>query len=338
MLIGRSEQPIDEKRKEKLAWAVGIKKENILSSPDCDTTYRVPLILEEQGYSDRIIEAMGLDVRTGSMEVWKAFVARIDATRETEPVKIGIVGKYFDTGAFTLEDSYISVIQAVKHGAWAQNRRAEIQWISSETFEKDATALSQLESYGGIIVPGGYGARGTEGKIAVIQYLREHQIPFLGLCYGLQMAVVEYARNVAGLTGAQTTEIDPKTEHPVVFELEQTKAVLAGVKGFGGTQRLGAYPCVLKEGTKAYEAYRTGRISERHRHRYEVNNAYRAQLEQAGLIFSGINPDVDLVEVIELTNHPFFVGTQFHPEFQSRPLTPHPLFHAFVKAAAMKQG
>ncbi len=333
LLIGRSEQPIDEKRKEKLAWAVGVKKENVLSSPDCDTTYRVPLILEEQGYSDRLIETMGMDTRNGSMDAWKAFVARIDATKETEPINIGIVGKYFETGEFTLEDSYLSVIQAVKHAAWSQGRRAAIQWLSSENYEKNPDALADLENYGGVIIPGGYGARGTEGKIAAIRFLRENNIPFLGLCYGLQMAVIEYARNVLGLADAQTTEIDPKTKHPIIFELEQTKAVLAGTKGFGGTQRLGAYPCVLKEGTKVRAAYGVERISERHRHRYEVNDAYRAQLEAAGMTIAGVNPNLGLVEVIELSHHPFFIGTQFHPEFMSRPLTPHPLFKAFFTAA-----
>jgi len=251
-------------------------------------------------------------------------------------VRIGIVGKYFSTGAFTLTDSYISVIEAIKHASYNQKRRPIIDWINAEKFEDDPSTLETLKDYDGLIIPGGFGARGIEGKIMAIKYLRENQIPFLGLCYGMQMAVVEFARNVVGLKDAHTTEINESTPYPVIHILPEQAEHLKN-KNFGGSMRLGAYACNLVKSTKAHKAYKTENISERHRHRYEFNNEYKDQFIKAGLIFSGINLEKNLAEIIELKNHPFFVATQFHPELKSKPLNPHPLFQLFITSAIQKK-
>jgi CTP synthase len=279
------------------------------------------------------------------MNSWKRLVARIQGAKKT--VRVGIVGKYFGSGKFMLADSYISVIEAVKHAAAAVGVRPEIEWLDAERFEKDKRALKDLEAYSGVIVPGGFGGRGIEGKINVIRYAREHKIPFFGLCYGMQLAVVEYARDMLGLRNAHTTEIDPKTKYPVIDILPEQKELLAE-KNYGGTMRLGAYPAIImkhkarnmRQGpeneTVAFRAYGKAKISERHRHRYEVNPAYVNRLEKKGVVFSGMSPDRRLMEIMELPRdkHPFFLGTQFHPELKSRPLNPHPLFTEFIKAAA----
>ena len=264
------------------------------------------------------------------MHEWKALVDKVRRLRH--PVKIGIVGKYFGTGAFTLADSYISVIEAIKHAAWYNNRTPEISWLNAEKYEKDKRALDELKNFDGIIVPGGFGARGVEGKIKAIEFCRRNKIPYLGLCYGMQLAVIEFARNVCGLKGAHTTEIDPKTKYPVIDTMPE-QVVNIKEKKMGGSMRLGAYTCGIKPGTKAFGAYGAKLITERHRHRYEVNNDYRDILERRGVIFSGVNPERNLVEIMELKNHPFFMGSQFHPEFKSRPLAPHPLFREFIRAS-----
>jgi len=247
-------------------------------------------------------------------------------------VKIGIVGKYFGTGDFVLADAYLSVIEAIKHAAFSHKRKPEITWINSEVFEKDSKALKDLKKYDGIIVPGGFGSRGVEGKIKAIEYCRKNKIPYLGLCYGMQLACIEFARHVCGLKDAHTTEINKDTEHPIIDLMPEQKVLLRENR-YGGSMRLGAYVCQLFRGTKAFAAYHQEVISERHRHRYEFNNEYRELLVKKGLVVAGVNPERDLVEVIEIKNHPFFVATQFHPEFKSRPLAPHPLFREFVKAA-----
>ena len=236
-----------------------------------------------------------------------------------------------------LADSYISVIEAIKHGAYAAKRKPVIEWLGSEIFEKDPKALETLSGYDGIVVPGGFGSRGIEGKLAAIRYCRENKIPYLGLCYGMQLALVEYARNMLGFKDANTTEIDPMTKYPVIDILPEQKQLMKE-KNYGGTMRLGAYPAELVKGTIAAAAYDVPKISERHRHRYEVNPEYIEQFEKAGVIFSGKSPDRRLMEIMELPKsvHPFFVGTQFHPELKSRPLRPHPLFREFMKAAAKK--
>jgi CTP synthase len=236
-----------------------------------------------------------------------------------------------------LADSYISVLEAIKHGAYASRRKPVIEWLGSGGFEKDPRSLEALSQYDGIVVPGGFGHRGVEGKIAAIRYCRENKIPYLGLCYGMQLALIEFARNVIGLKGANTTEIDPETKYPVIDILPEQKKLIAE-KNYGGTMRLGAYPAMLFPKTIAWAAYGASKISERHRHRYEVNPDYRERFQKAGVVFSGISPDQRLMEIMELPKsvHPFFMGTQFHPELKSRPLNPHPLFRGFMKAAAEK--
>lgn len=251
-------------------------------------------------------------------------------------MKIGIVGKYFNTGDFTLTDSYISVIESIKHAAWHFKRKPEITWINSEEYEKNPAKVNELKRYDGILIPGGFGNRGVEGKIKAIEFARKNNIPYLGLCYGMQLAVIEFARNVAGLKKANTTEIDTKTPYPVIDFIPEQKTNIAN-KRYGATMRLGACPCRVNANTISLKAYRKKDISERHRHRYEFNNNYRDLLVQKGLVIAGLNPERDLVEIVELKKHPFFVGTQFHPEFKSRPLEPHPLFQSFIQASISKK-
>ncbi len=251
-------------------------------------------------------------------------------TRINKEVNIAVVGKYFGTGNFELADSYISVIESIKHAAWANKVNAKLTWVDALKVEKEG-AKKVLAGFDGVVVPGGFGSRGTEGMIETIRYAREHKMPFLGLCYGMQMATIEFARNVAKLSKANTTEVDPNTKYPVIHIMpDQEKKMLA--KDYGGTMRLGAWNCVLKKDSLAEKVYGTRKISERHRHRFEFNNKYRAQLEKAGLIVSGTSPDGKLVEIIELANHPYFISSQFHPEFKSRPLNPHPMFRGFIEA------
>jgi CTP synthase len=258
-------------------------------------------------------------------------------------VKIGIVGKYFDTGDFILSDAYLSVIEAIKFSSYTLGVKPEIDWLNAKDYQNDPDKVSDLKAYDGIIVPGGFGETGIEGKILGIKYAREHKIPYFGLCYGMQLMTVEFARHIAGLKDANTTEINPDTAHPIVDILPEQKEKLAR-KDYGGSMRLGAYPCDLVKGTAAHDAYvAAGRIesgvdgstSERHRHRYEINPEYIEQLEKAGLVFSGKSPDRSLMEIAELPKHmhPFMLGTQFHPELRARPLAPHPLFTAFIKAS-----
>ena len=247
-------------------------------------------------------------------------------------LSIAVVGKYFGTGDYTLSDSYISVIEAIKHACWSEGVKPVLTWVNSEQFEQDPASLGTLSNYKGIIVPGGFGERGIEGIIMAIHYAREHNIPYLGLCYGMQLACVEFARNVVGLKEANSMEIDPKTKTPIIhINPMQVRNVVE--KNYGATMRLGSYDCKLSAGTKSAKAYGKNIVSERHRHRYEFNNDYRQQLVDAGLVIAGLNPEQDLVEIVELKDHPFFVGVQFHPEFQSYPEHPHPLFKVFVSAA-----
>ena len=334
-IIARSTQALDKPRKAKIARVASIDPKRVISAPDVDSIYKIPLYFNEEGFDAEIVKRFGLPMQKVHLNQWKAFVKRIENPEKT--IKIGMVGKYFKTGDFTLSDSYISVIEAIKHAAWGNNVEAELTWINSEDFEEDERKLELLKDFDGIVVPGGYGSRGIEGKIKAIQYCREQKIPYLGLCYGMQMATVEYARHVAGIKDAHTTEINADTPHPVIHTMEDQVAKLE--KGqYGGTMRLGAYSCHLESGSIAQEAYGETDISERHRHRYEFNNDYRDQLERAGLVISGINHEQNLVEIIELPKdkHPFFVGVQFHPEFKSRPLRPHPIFDQFLKATLGK--
>jgi len=332
LIIARSEVPLDEPRKRKIATFCNIDKRNIISAPDIETIYEVPINFEKDRLGLRILNRFRLRSKRGEgLSQWKRLV-RVIKNPNNPRVKIGICGKYFTTGSFVLIDSYISVIEAIKHACWYFKRTPEIHWIDSESYEKNPNKVKELRNYDGIIVPGGYGSRGIEGKITAIKFARENKVPFLGLCYGMQLAVVEFSRNVCKMKNAHTTEINKNTKYPVI-DLMPEQRLKIKEKKYGGTMRLGAYPCKLISGTLAQRAYGCINISERHRHRYEFNNCFRKKLRENGLVISGINPERDLVEIIELKNHPFFLGCQFHPEFKSRPVRPHPLFREFIRAA-----
>lgn len=330
-IIARGERPMDELRKQKLSENCNLRKEDIISAPDVTNIYEVPLNFERDHLTNRILKKFNLTSRQTDLRQWRRFV-RLAKTARSE-VKIGIVGKYFETGDFTLTDSYISVIEAIRHAAWSARLKPVIEWISTERFERNPHEVKELAKFDGVIIPQGWGSRGAEGKIAAIRYLREKKIPYFGLCYGMQMAVIEFARHVARLREANSEEVNAKTPHPVIHVMEHQKKLIEQ-RHFGGTIRLGDWPCKLTPGTVTAKAYGNVRaVQERHRHRYEFNNAYRKRLEDRGLILSGVSPDGTLVETIELKGHPFFVGTQFHPEYLSTPLHPHPLFVAFIKAS-----
>lgn len=335
IIIARAATALDKKRKNKIAFNCNINEEDVISAPDVNNIYEVPVNFEKDNLSQNILNKLKLKPKGRDLKKWKQLANLVKMTKKT--VKIGIVGKYFGTGNFILTDSYISVIEAIKHATYFYKVKPEIEWIDAETFEKNSAKLKELSNYGGIVIPGGFGSRGVEGKIATIKYLRSNKIPFLGLCYGMQLAVIEYSRSVAGLRSAHTTEVNPKTSHPVIDILPEQKKNLAD-KNYGATMRLGAYPAAIKKGTIAYNAYKEPLISERHRHRYEVNSEYIEKLEKKGLIFSGFSPNRKLMEIIELPKekHPFFAASQFHPELKSRPFKPHPLFREFIKAAIKK--
>src|SRR3989338_2869120 len=337
-LVARSTHPLDEKRKEKLAIWCNIPQERVISAPDIKSIYDAPLNFEKDKFSDSLLEALRLpEKRKASLAAWARFVKAAKNEKAPE-VKIAIVGKYFDTGDFMLSDAYLSVIEAIKFSAAKLGKRAKITWVNSKDIEKNPRAVALLAKYDGIIVPGGFGETGIEGKLKAIQFAREKKIPYFGLCYGMQLMVIEYARNVLKLKGAHTTEIKRGAEDPVVDVMLEQKKHLADNK-YGGTMRLGVYPAYLKNGTMARAAYKKELVEERHRHRYEINPAYVKRLEAAGLGFSGTSPDSVLMEIAELPQklHPFMLGTQFHPELQARPLAPHPLFTAFLTAAALRQ-
>lgn len=334
-ILARSGTFIDQKRKEKISLFCNVSERCVISAPDVDSIYEIPVNFERDDLSRLILKKLGLKYKKTDLKKWYDLVEKIKNPKGK--VKIGIVGKYFGTGDFVLSDAYISVIEAVKHAAYKFQLKPEIGWINSEWFEKEPEKIETLKDYDGIIVPGGFGSRGIEGKIKVIQYCRENKIPYFGLCYGMQLAIVEFARNVLGLKDANTTEIDRDTKNPVIDIIPEQKKNLED-KNYGATMRLGAFPAVLKKGTLAYAVYGKKRISERHRHRWEVNPDYIERLEKGGLVFSGKSPDRKLMEIAELPKaiHPFFLGTQFHPEFTSTPLRSHPLFSEFVKICIKK--
>ena len=338
-IIARSKEPIDEKRKEKLAVWCNVRKDRVIAAPDIKSIYEAPLNFEKDKLSDALLGALKLpQKRRASLTAWKKF-AFAAANAKAPEVSIAIVGKYFDTGDFVLSDAYLSVIEAIKFSAAKLGRRPKITWINSKDIERGGgRALAALAKYDGIIVPGGFGETGIEGKIRTIQYAREKKIPYFGLCYGMQLMVIEYARNVLKLKNAHTTEIKKNTPDPVVAVMLEQKKHLADNK-YGGTMRLGVYPAYLKKGTLARAAYKKELVEERHRHRYEINPAYVKRLEDAGLVFSGTSPDSVLMEIAELprTTHPFMLGTQFHPELEARPLSPHPLFTEFLRAAIARR-
>ncbi len=334
LILARAERPLDEPRRRKLSVFCNVREADVISAPDVDSIYEIPVNFEREHLGKKLLAKVGMRSRRRDMKEWTRLVSAIH--RASRPVKIAIVGKYFATGNFTLADSYLSVIEALKHASWAHGRRPALEWLNAEEFEKHPSSVKTLAKYDGVLIPGGFGGRGVEGKIAAIRYCREKKIPYFGLCYGMQLATIEFARHVAGLRGANTAEVNPKSPHPVIHIMPEQEAIVRARK-YGGSMRLGEYPCVLAPGTVSRRAYGAPDVRERHRHRYEVNNAYRERLRDAGLVFAGTSPDGLLVEIIELKNHPFFVGTQFHPEFRSRPLRPHPLFLAFIAACRKKK-
>ena len=337
IIIARAEVPLDKKRKEKIAASSGIRLEQVISAPDVDSVYDVPLNFEKDNLASTIMRLLSLKPKKRLPELapWKSFVRKVHNGKKE--VRIAMVGKYFATGDFVLADSYLSVIEAVKYAAYKANLTPVIDWVAATDFEGRDTGknLAKLKRYDGVIVPGGFGSRGVEGKLRVIEYARTHKMPYFGLCYGMQLMVVEYARNVLGWKSANTTEIDEKTKYPVIDIMPDQKKKLA-MRDYGGSMRLGSYPAYLKERTIARDAYKAEMVHERHRHRFEVNPEYVDAIVNAGLVFSGVSPNETLMEIAELprTKHPFFLGTQFHPEFTARPLTSHPLFDAFMKAAS----
>ena len=335
-LICRSKHGLDEVRTDKLALFCNIDKDAIISNQDVTSIYDVPALFEGQKLGEKLLKRMALKERENKFDEWLRISEKLKNNGKT--VKIGMVGKYVAIGNFQLADSYISVNEAIKHAAAEHGAQDKIEWIDSCLLEKDSSAINVLDGFDGIIVPGGFGSSGVEGKIKAIRYCRENNIPYLGLCFGLQLAVVEYARNVCGLDGAHSTEMDPKTRHPVIDILPEQKAVTDK----GATMRLGSCPAVLKKGSTVYKLYEKlglnhgDTIHERHRHRYEVNPEYVAVLEKNSLIFSGTCPNRRLMEFCELKDHRFFVATQSHPEFKSRPGSPSPLFYGFIEAALRK--
>jgi len=335
IIVCRAEKEIDQRRKEKIALAAAVDLKDIFSSPDLFTVYQSPLVLNEQRLTERILLKFGLKAKEKNLIEWRNLITKVK--HASQIVKIAIVGKYYTSGGFSLGDSYISVIETIKHGCWANGVKPEIIWFDSEKLETLNTQklTEALKGMDGIIVPQGWGSRGVEGKIKAIQYARENKIPFLGLCFGMQMAVIEFGRNVVGLKKANSVEVNPKTPYPVIHIMPEQEKYLAKHQ-YGGTIRLGAWPCKILPKSRLSQVYGRAFISERHRHRYEFNNKYRKRFEKAGMIISGSSPDGKLVEAVEITNHPFFIGTQFHPEYKSRPLFPHPLFVNFIKAAKEK--
>jgi CTP synthase len=322
ILVCRTSKSIPKTEKDKLALFCSVSKEAVIECKDMKSIYEVPLALEEQNFANVVLKLLQTPEKKADLENWKNLVDKINHPNKT--IKIGIAGKYTK-----LSDAYISVVESVKHAGYAQNAKVEIKWINSEDCIDETVCKELMKDLNGVIVPGGFGIRGIEGKLHVIKYARENNLPFLGICLGMQCAVIEYARNVAGLKGSNSTEFDESCTYPVVDLMLEQK----NVKGYGGTMRLGAYDCHIKKSTNAFEAYGQTKISERHRHRYEVNSDYIETLKKAGLIFSGMSPDGMLSEIIELPNLDWFVACQFHPEFKSRPERPHPLFQGLVNSA-----
>ncbi len=335
-IIGRSTHPIDEPRKKKLAVQCSVGQDDIISAPDMRSVYEVPLVMEQEGLAVQVIKKLKLRAQKPDLKSWKKLVSSIEHSQK--PIRIGIVGKYSASGDFNLTDAYISVLESVKHAAWSIGRKPEIIWVDAGTLEQPKFRSQNTKVLGkldGILVPGGFGSRGVEGKILAAKYAREHKVPYLGLCYGMQLACVEFARNVLHLKGAHTTEIDPLTSHPIIHLMNEQEEKMKN-KTYGGSMRLGSYICRLKSESMARKLYGESAIEERHRHRYEFNPDYRKALEAKGMIITGESPDGTLAEIVELQKHPFFIGTQAHPEFLSRPFKPHPLFLGFLKAAAKR--
>lgn len=326
MIVCRADLPVPDELREKIALFCDVDLQAVVPLTTVETIYEVPLILEKTGVADFICERLHLDCAPPDLAEWRAMVEHIKKPKPA--VTVGIVGKYID-----LEDAYISVYEALKHAATAQDCEARIEWIASEDLEK-GRGLDRLEEVDGIVVPGGFGERGIEGKIIAAKFARVRQVPYLGLCLGMQVMVIELARDVYESDAPNSTEFNPTTPHPVIDLMPDQR----DIADLGGTMRLGSYPCRLQPGSAAARAYATDMVTERHRHRFEFNNEYRQVLQQAGLALSGLSPDGRLVEIAEIKDHPFMLGSQFHPEFKSRPTRPHPLFSAFIKATCHHAG
>ena len=332
ILMCRTEAPLTSELKRKIALFCNVEADSVISAVDVDNIYEVPLKLHAEGVDDRILEKLGIWTGAPNVKPWENLVHKIKNPKHT--VTIGITGKYVD-----LTESYKSLHEALVHGGIGNDTKVELEYISAEELEKNPDN-SSLRRCDGILVPGGFGSRGMEGKIRAITYARENKVPFFGICLGMQLAVVEFARNIASIADAHSVEFNSATANPVIYLMTEWYDFRTGKtetrdehSDMGGTLRLGAYPCVLQENTHAADAYQQEEVSERHRHRYEFNNAFRKPLEEAGLVVSGTSPDKTLVEIVEIADHPWFLGCQFHPEFQSKPMRPHPLFKAFIKAA-----
>jgi CTP synthase len=339
---------IDDKRKEKVAYYCNMDKKHVISNPDCETIYELPLIFDAQEFDTLVLNELGLPLKRGNLQPWRELVEKIK-TPQKKTITIGIIAKYIATGDYELKDSYYSLIESLNFASWHNEVDINLDFINAEQLEKKTPEVqARLEAADGIIVPIGWGERGVEGKIAAVKYARENKVPYLGLCYGMQLASVEFARTVCGLNGAHTTEVNPTTPHPIIHSIP-FDARYQTIKGEGASMRLGAYDCILKPGTLAHRIYtkhnafkdvKKNLISERHRHRFEFNNDYRKQLADKGFVISGTSPDDFFVEMIELPEsvHPFFFATQAHPEYKSRPLKPHPIFVEFLQAVEKFRG
>lgn len=345
-IVARAQQPMDERRRERFALFCHVKHGHVIDSPDVESVYQIPQVFAEQEFDTKLLDTLNLPARKLNLKEWEDLIEKIKKPR-TNSLKVGIIGKYFATGEYELRDSYAALLDAINHTGVETNTEPEVVWVNSEALEKTDDPATMLADLDAIIVPIGWGERGVEGKITGIQYAREHKVPFLGLCYGMQLAVVEYARNVVGWKDAHTTEVNPKTKHPVIHIIPEQKRNLKD-RAYGGTMRLGSWDCKLKAKTKTAQIYQDSThmkdskkhiIAERHRHRYEFNDDFATEIEKAGLVLAGRSVKEKLVEFVELPTkeHPFFVGTQGHPEYKSRPLDPHPLFVAFFKAALKLQ-
>ena len=333
-IVARGQDELDKPRREKLAFFCWLRsQDDVIAAPDVPSIYEIPLVLEKQKFAGLLMKRLKIRPRQLIDKRWDAFVTKMNGIKKS--VRIAVVGKYFATGGYTLSDSYISVISAIKTAAWHSGVNSELVWVDSEEYEKHPEKVKELGGFDALIVPGGFGTRGIEGIIKAIKFARENNLPYLGLCYGMQLATIEFARNVLGYKDAHTVECDPKSKN-LIINVNNTQAENIKKERFGGTMRLGAYDCTLAPGSIARKLYGADKISERHRHRYEFDNKYRAEMEKGGMLVSGVNPQSDLVEIVELEKHPFFVGVQFHPEFKSRFLQPHPLFVGLIKAALKK--
>lgn len=339
IIIARSAVPLDHLRKKKISIFCNVSDKDVISAPDIKSIYEVPINFEKEGLGNRILKKFGMKVRKTELGKWKKIVSA--SKNPSKKLKIGIIGKYFKTGKFTLLDSYISIIEALKHASYSLKTESEIIWLDAEDYEdKKSKRIRDIGRFDGIIVPGGFGSRGVEGKINTIEFCRKNKIPFFGLCLGMQLLTIEFLRNVCGLKGATSAEFDKNSKYKVIDVMPDQKEKIKK-KTYGGTMRLGKYPCVLKPGTISRIAYGSDLVSERHRHRYELNNDFRKILEKHGLVMAGVNPEKNLAEIVEMRKisggHPFFIGVQFHPEFKSKFLEPHPLFREFIKAALKKK-